>query len=195
MGLSGKNMERRWGLLLFLILSTATGCVEVNKNKSDSQPDLTRVSTTIPKESTSTTTATTLPISKPPETEKIEVDEPPLGLDLDEANIVKVEFTKDAGDSYTFTVTVLHNDTGWEHYADWWRIISQDGEELGRRVLLHPHEKEQPFTRSLSGVSLPDELTSVVVEGHDSVHGLGGQTIKVDLKTGETSILVSNSGG
>ena len=38
-----------------------------------------------------------------------------------------------------FTVTVLHEDSGWEHYANQWEIRSLDGEELGVRVLHHPH--------------------------------------------------------
>lgn len=34
---------------------------------------------------------------------------------------------------------------------------------LGRRVLLHPHETEQPFTRDLYGVSTPAGVTHVTV--------------------------------
>jgi len=45
-------------------------------------------------------------------------------------------------------VTVSHPDSGWDHYADIWRVYGPDGAELAERVLLHPHETEQPFTRS-----------------------------------------------
>ena len=44
-----------------------------------------------------------------------------------------------------------HPDTGWDDYADGWRVLDMDGNELGMRVLHHPHVDEQPFTRSLSG--------------------------------------------
>ena len=58
----------------------------------------------------------------------------------------------------TFSVTLEHADEGWSHYADQWEVLSLDGNLLGKRVLHHPHENEQPFTRSLSGVAIPPEI-------------------------------------
>lgn len=52
---------------------------------------------------------------------------------------------------------------------------------LATRVLAHPHEHEQPFTRSLSGIVLPASLTGVVVRAHDSLHGFGGAELSVPL--------------
>jgi hypothetical protein len=54
------------------------------------------------------------------------------------------------------SVTLAHPDTGWDHYADGWRIEAEDGTVIGTRDLLHPHVEEQPFTRSLSLGELPD---------------------------------------
>lgn len=102
-------------------------------------------------------------------------------LDLDEANVIDVTYQLGMDGGYTFAVTLRHDDTGWEHYADWWRIKTLDDEELARRVLTHPHVDEQPFTRSLSGVEIPAHVTTIVVEGHDSVHGYGGRTMTVQL--------------
>ena len=56
-----------------------------------------------------------------------------------------------------------------------------DGMVLANRVLLHPHVGEQPFTRSLAGVRLPDGLRRVAIRAHDSVHGYGGVEMTVDL--------------
>jgi hypothetical protein len=53
------------------------------------------------------------------------------------------------------SVTLAHPDTGWDHYADGWRIETEDGTVVGTRELLHPHETEQPFTRSLRISDLP----------------------------------------
>jgi hypothetical protein len=39
----------------------------------------------------------------------------------------------------------------------------QAGTVLGTRVLLHPHEDEQPFTRELENVRIPDTVRSVSV--------------------------------
>ncbi|MHA3915381.1 hypothetical protein [Halovulum sp. GXIMD14793] len=77
------------------------------------------------------------------------------------------------GDNWRFDVTVRHADTGWDHYADGWTVYAPDGTELGYRKLLHPHESEQPFTRSLGGVRIPNGVTQVKIRAHDNVHGDG----------------------
>jgi len=98
-----------------------------------------------------------------------------------EADVVDVKITKSSGDSYHFDVTVKHGDTGWDHYADRWEVLDGKNNILGTRVLFHPHETEQPFTRSLSGVKIPKSITSVTIRAHDKVHEFGGRemTLKV----------------
>lgn len=88
---------------------------------------------------------------------------------------------KEAGGTWRFDVTVAHGDTGWDHYADAWDVLTPDGEVIATRVLYHPHVNEQPFTRSLSGVALPEGLTEVVIRAKDSEHGYGGKEIRVEL--------------
>ena len=73
-----------------------------------------------------------------------------------EANVVGVKISKESANSYRFDVTVRHDDKGWDHYANKWDVVAPDGSVLGTRELAHPHENEQPFTRSLSGVRIPD---------------------------------------
>jgi len=98
-----------------------------------------------------------------------------------EADVVAVEAAQEGAGTWRFDVTVKHADEGWEHYADRWEVVAPDGTVLGTRVLLHPHEAEQPFTRSLSGVAIPEEIERVTLRAHDSVHGLGGAEVTVDL--------------
>ncbi|AZQ65678.1 hypothetical protein EF888_00140 [Silicimonas algicola] len=86
------------------------------------------------------------------------------------------------GGTWTFEVTLSHGDTGWDDYADGWRIVTGDGIELGTRVLLHPHVDEQPFTRSLSGVTIPDGLATVYVEARTTREGWGEARHPVALK-------------
>ena len=96
------------------------------------------------------------------------------------ANVLKVE-ARPSGGAWSFDVTVEHADTGWEHYADAWRVVGPDGTVYGTRTLLHPHVGEQPFTRSLSGVKIPEGVQEVTVEAHDLVHGWGGAAGEVRL--------------
>ncbi|MEH6632170.1 MAG: hypothetical protein V7776_15225 [Halopseudomonas aestusnigri] len=93
-----------------------------------------------------------------------------------EADVVTVEAHQESNGHWRFNVTVRHDDTGWDHYVNKWDIVSEDGEVIATRVLHHPHENEQPFTRSLSGVEISSEVKSVIVRAHDSVDGYGGQT-------------------
>lgn len=86
------------------------------------------------------------------------------------------------GDTWSFDVTLRHGDTGWDHYADAWSVNTPDGQEIGRRVLAHPHENEQPFTRSLSGVSVPNGVDEVVIRARDSVHGWSSATKRITLR-------------
>ena len=98
-----------------------------------------------------------------------------------EADVVGAEAVRESDGTWRFRVTVRHADEGWDHYADRWQVVAPDGRVLGTRVLLHPHEAEQPFTRSLGGVSIPDGIGRVVIRAHDSVHGDGGAEIEVKL--------------
>ncbi|MEM1300504.1 MAG: hypothetical protein AAGH68_14620 [Pseudomonadota bacterium] len=86
-----------------------------------------------------------------------------------------------SGGSWRFDVTLKHGDTGWEHYADAWRVVGPDGTVYGTRTLYHPHVDEQPFTRSLSGVAIPGAVTTVQVQARDSVHGWNKTTRAVQL--------------
>jgi len=81
-----------------------------------------------------------------------------------------------------FTVTVRHEDSGWDHYANQWEILSLDGQVLGVRVLHHPHVNEQPFSRSLLGVSIPASIKKVKIRARDLVHGYGGEEVMIEME-------------
>lgn len=98
-----------------------------------------------------------------------------------EADIIDVKVSPEGAGSFRFSVTVKHDDEGWDHYADMWRVVAPDGTVLGERVLLHPHVNEQPFTRSLSGVAIPNDISEVTIEARDKVHDFGGAVMTVTL--------------
>ncbi len=98
-----------------------------------------------------------------------------------EADVLGVKAEKTGEGTFSFTVTVQHDDKGWDHYANQWEVLGPDGNVIGIRVLYHPHVGEQPFTRSLSGVKVLEGVTTVTVRARDSVHGYGGREMKIDL--------------
>ena len=98
-----------------------------------------------------------------------------------EADVVDVEVKRTGENIFNFSVTVRHNDIGWDHYANKWEVVAPDGTVMGTRILHHPHVNEQPFTRSLSGVKIPQSIKSVTIRAHDSVHDYGGKTVTMEL--------------
>lgn len=77
--------------------------------------------------------------------------------------------------NYTFAVTISSPDTGCEQYADWWEIISEEGDLIHRRILAHSHVNEQPFTRSGSRINLsPDQQVWVRVHMNNSSYSTQG---------------------
>jgi hypothetical protein len=93
------------------------------------------------------------------------------------AHIFATTFQKTADTTYTVSATVRHNDTGWDNYADAFEVKG-DNVQNGLRVLAHPHETEQPFTRSQSGVVASG---LVWIEAKDNVEGTPGSKIYLDL--------------
>ena len=98
----------------------------------------------------------------------------------DEVRIVEVRV--ECPGSCNFSVTLEHADQGWSHYANQWDVLTLDDKLLGSRVLHHPHDNEQPFTRSLDGVKVPGGTTQVQVQARDLPAGWNAGTTIVDLR-------------
>ena len=98
-----------------------------------------------------------------------------------EVEIVHASFRQSNPGSWAVEVTLRHEDEGWEHYADAWRVMSAQGDVLGTRTLYHPHVNEQPFTRGLATVLIPVDSKIIYVEARDNVHGWSPQRLEVDL--------------
>lgn len=96
-------------------------------------------------------------------------------------DIVEAEATETDG-TWTFDVTVSSPYDTPERYADGWRVLDADGEVLGEHELGHDHADEQPFTRTQQGVTIPDGVAEVTIEGRDQANGYGGDTVVVDLE-------------
>ncbi len=92
--------------------------------------------------------------------------------------------TREDSGSWRFDVTLSSPYDSPDRYADAWRVIGPDGTEYGIRILTHDHANEQPFTRSQTGIEIPDDVEMVTVEGRDLRNGWGGGTLSVTLPRG-----------
>lgn len=97
------------------------------------------------------------------------------------ADVIDAKARASGAGTWTIEVTVRSDDKGWHKYADKWEVLAPDGRVLATRVLLHPHEDEQPFTRDIDGVTIPPGVTSIRVRAHDKVEGWGGREMTIPL--------------
>ena len=96
-----------------------------------------------------------------------------------------VDLISVSGSSGSFSVTLRSPDTGCNMYADWWEVLSSEGQLIYRRVLLHSHVDEQPFTRSGGPIKVqPDE--TIIVRAHMNDAGYGGAAFRGNVATGFT---------
>ena len=96
-------------------------------------------------------------------------------------DVQKAEISGDPGGPYSIAVTMSSPYDTAERYADSMRVRSAGGDVYGERKLTHDHASEQPFTRDITDVEIPDGVTEVVVEGHDQESGWGGETVTVKV--------------
>ncbi len=124
--------------------------------------------------------------SEPADTEPSPGDAPETNTDAGVGDgrfpdVIAATASADGDGAWRFDVTLSSPYDTPDRYADAWRVVAPDGTVLGVRELLHDHQNEQPFTRSLSGVVIPDAVTSVTIEGRDQRNGWGGATVEVAL--------------
>ena len=96
-------------------------------------------------------------------------------------DVIAVKVKVAAPDVFDFDVTVSSPYDTPSRYADGFRVSTLEGKVLGERKLLHDHQTEQPFTRDLYSVKIPDGIAKVVVQARDQKYGYGGKTVEVLL--------------
>ncbi len=100
--------------------------------------------------------------------------------DADFPDVLEAQLSRD-GDTLLLEVTMSSEYDTPERYADGWRVLDPAGNELATMELAHDHAGEQPFSRSQSGLEIPDGVQTVTIEGHDLENGYGGATVDVDV--------------
>jgi len=98
------------------------------------------------------------------------------------AKIVSVT-TSGSENKYNFSVGISSPDKGCDQYANWWEVISEDGELIYRRILAHSHVNEQPFIRSGGDVSIKkDEI--VIIRVHMNTSGYSSIAFRGSVTSG-----------
>jgi hypothetical protein len=84
---------------------------------------------------------------------------------------------------YTFQVEISSPDTGCDQYADWWEVVTEDGDLIYRRILLHSHVDEQPFMRGGGPANISNDAI-IWVRAHMNKNGYGGQVFYGSVNNG-----------
>ena len=98
------------------------------------------------------------------------------------ADVIGATARRSNDGTWTFEVSMRCDDKNATYFCDRFEIMTLDKRVLGVRRLLHDHADEQPFTRALHGVRLPDAVARrVLIRGHHNVRGYDGATFELDL--------------
>lgn len=103
------------------------------------------------------------------------------------ADIISVEVSG-VDNNYIFNVGISSPDTGCDQYANWWEVISTDGQLIYRRILGHSHVAEQPFVRSGGEMKIGEEQI-VIIRAHMNTSGYGGIQFSGSTASGFEKIL------
>lgn len=104
--------------------------------------------------------------------------------------VTAVEVPSGEPGDYTFAITIESPDTGCEQYANWWEVVTPEGNLIYRRILAHSHVDEQPFERSGSPVAVQPDQT-VIVRAHMHSSGYGSQALQGSVENGFESVTLS----
>ena len=98
------------------------------------------------------------------------------------ANVIAAMARQGADGTWSFEVTMRCDDRGAAYFCDRFEVLTPTARVVGVCRLLHDHTDEQPFTREVQGVSMPDDSPRrVQIRGHHNVRGFDGATLTLDL--------------
>ena len=101
------------------------------------------------------------------------------------ADVTGVEVSGSSG-NYTFDVTFHSTDIDCSEYADWWEVLTEDGDLVYRRILAHPHTpglSGNPVARSGGPVDVtPNQI--IIVRAHLNTVGYVGIPMRGTVNNG-----------
>lgn len=97
-----------------------------------------------------------------------------------EVEISKVELEPTSA-TWTVHVTLRHDDEGYDHYVNGWRIVDAKKNVLASQEIYHPHNKKKSFTDNKSNITIPKDAKIIFLEAQAKPHGWGKQRVRIDM--------------
>ena len=105
-----------------------------------------------------------------------------------DANVTNVYVREDGDGTWTFHVTVDHDDQNWYDYADGWDVVLPDDTVIlpdpfykFTKQIRNPHLDKKPYVGTQNRIEIPDGVDTVRVRAHDKKGGYGGAEVEVKL--------------
>lgn len=95
--------------------------------------------------------------------------------------IIAAALTPNSDGTWSMAVTLSSTYDTPERYADGWRVLDEQGNIIGDRPLGHDHQGEQPFTRSTSGIVIPEGTSTLTIEARDQQYGWSPDTFTIEV--------------
>ena len=101
------------------------------------------------------------------------------------ADVIAVAVTG-GENNYTFNATLETSDIDCSHFANWFEVLTDSGELVYRRILVHPHTEAfsgNPYTRGGGPVSVSSDQ-EVIVRAHLNDLGYVGMAMRGTVDSG-----------
>jgi len=102
----------------------------------------------------------------------------------DIARVADVKVRLDSPDQpgiFHISVTIEHQDTGWDDYIEAWELVGADGKVFASRPFFEPTLETQQTVTALSGVIIPQDVKTVLVRARNYPNGVEGEPFEIEV--------------
>ncbi|MGF1512895.1 MAG: NACHT domain-containing protein [Elainellaceae cyanobacterium] len=85
---------------------------------------------------------------------------------IDGPAVLNVDPIEETAGNYDLSVKIQSPDEDCDRHADWWEVLTEDGDLIDRYIIETPHEFERPFTTEKAIALDPDQ--TIIVRAHFS---------------------------
>ena len=100
------------------------------------------------------------------------------------AKISDVKIKRDSPEQsgiYHISVTIDHEDTGWDDYVEAWEIFDPSGKLIGVRPFFEPELEDTRTVTALAGVVIPEDIKTVTIRARTYPKGIEGEPVEVQI--------------
>ena len=82
---------------------------------------------------------------------------------------------------YWYEITFEHDDTGWDHFVNWWVVVDDKNRPIQKGVIDRPTPGGWPFKHTTRSLVVPTGVNTLIFKAHCKIHGYGKDWVTVDL--------------